>query len=440
MMPGPEFSEEVGPMTLEKVGTTYSMMRRGEISAEEFLFLQEQACPSFGTCAFMGSAHTMQVMAEAMGLTVPTSANIPYSQKELFTNARRAGERIVEMINEGLTTRKILTKEAFENAVMVHAAISGSTNALLHLPVIAKEAGVKLTLDVFDKLNAKIPTLVNVRPTGVHTTTMFWYAGGVQRVIKELQRILHMDCLTVTGKTLRENLVDLEKKDYFRKVSRYLANWKILQNDVIKSMGKPLNKEGAIAILRGNLAPEGALVKKSAMDPSMRVFKGVAKPFDGQESALKAVFDGTVKAGDIVIIRYEGPKRGMPEQFYVTEAIASNKNLWAGVALITDGRFSGASRGPAIGHVSPEAMSGGPIAVVREGDIVLVDIPHKRLDVVGVEGREVGREEASKVLKKRLLRFNLPDGLAFNEGLLGIYARLATSGAKGGYIERGFST
>lgn len=438
MEPGPELGRGQGAMTLEKVGTIEGMLRRGEIEREEYEWLRQVACPSFGTCAFMGTAETMQAMAEALGLALPTSACVPASRRLILDLARRAGERIVANVEIGLRTRDILTPEAFHNALVVHAAIAGSTNALLHLPVIAREAGVKLALDDFDRVNRSIPWLTNVRPSGLHPTTYFWYAGGVQRIIRELRDHLELGCMTVTGRSLGENLRDLERGHFFERTSRYLVEYGLEPSEVIRPPAKPMGRQGSVAVLHGNLAPEGAVVKHSAVAPSMLRFTGRARPMEGQGEALRAVYRGQVRPGDVLIIRYEGPRRGCPEQFYVTEAIASKRELNEGVALVTDGRFSGASRGPVIGHVSPEAMAGGPLAAVEEGDLIAIDIPRRRIDVVGIDGREVGAARASEVLQGRLRRWRPPPWEA-PPGILSIYSQLATSAAEGGYFRRSFA-
>ena len=438
MEPGPELGRGQGAMTLEKVGTIHSMLMRKQIGRDEYEWLREVACPNFGVCAFMGTAETMQVMAEALGLALPTTACVPSSRRLILDLAREAGERIMANIETGLRTKDILTKEAFENALTVHAAIAGSTNALLHLPVIAREAGLSLDLEDFDAINRKTPWLTNVRPSGFYPTTHYWYAGGTQRILRELRTHLHMDCMTITGRTLGQNLRALERRGFFEKARRYLAEFNLDAPDVIRTKEKPMGEGGSISILRGNLAPGGAVVKHSAVVPEMRKVKGRAHPVEGQDAALKAIYQGKVKPGDILIIRYEGPRRGCPEQFYVTEAIASSKELNESVALITDGRFSGASRGPAIGHVSPEAMAGGPIAVVDTGDLIEIDIPGRRLNVVGIHGKEVGVRRASAELKRRLRSWKAMEWTA-PAGILSIYAELATSAAEGGYFRRRFA-
>ena len=438
MEAGPELGRGQGAMTLEKVGTIDSMLRRGEIERDEYEWLREVSCPNFGTCAFMGTAETMQVMAEALGLALPTAACVPASRRLILELARQAGAQIVRNVEVGLRTRDVLSWESFENALMLHAAIAGSTNALLHLPVIAREAGFKLTLEDFDRIHRRTPWLANVRPSGFHPTTMFWYAGGAQYLIRELKGQLHMDAMTVTGKTLAENLEALEKHAFFDRVVRYLVERNLDAADVLRPASKPMGKGGAVSILHGNLAPDGAVVKHSAVAKAMWKLRGRAKPVEGQDGALRAIFRNDVRAGDILIIRYEGPRRGCPEQFYVTEAIASNRALNESVALVTDGRFSGASRGPAIGHVSPEAMAGGPVAVVEEDDLIEIDIPRRRLDVVGVDGKEVGVERATAILKERLKRWK-PMEWEAPPGILSVYAELATSAADGGYFRRSFA-
>ncbi len=433
IVPGGVMAEGPGMVTLEQVGTFHSMLKRGEISTEEYLSKTRSSCPTCGACAFMGTANTMQVMAEALGLALPTSAVHPAYLNSFYRLAREAGKRVVELVEENLTPSRIVTRNSIENAVMIHSAIGGSTNALLHIPAIAREAGVNVGIDLFDELHREIPFLLNCRPSGRYPTSLFWYAGGVQAVIRELKDYLHMDELTVTGKTLEENLKELESSGFFEKSAEYLKNYELNVRDVLASVNEPLSREGAIAVLRGNLAPDGAVVKKIAVDPQMLVHKGSAKVFDSQEEALKAIFDGEIARGDVVVIRYAGPKGlGMPEMFYVTEAIASNEELSRTVALVTDGRFSGASRGPCIGHVSPEAAEGGPIAFLEDEDLVEIDIPERKLNIVGLKGSEAENEEIEAVLKERAKEWRPKK--RFTRGVLALYTSTATSPSKGGYI------
>ena len=421
-------------MSLEQVGTIYAQLERGEISREEYGFLREHACPSRGACNFYGTAGTMQVMAEALGLALPGSACRPMHLFMMDRGCREAGNRIVEAIKEGLTAGDILTEKAFDNAIVVHAATGGSTNALLHLPAIAREASVRFDLERVQEINDRVPFITNVRPNGDHTDDLLWYAGGVPRIMWELRDFLHLDAMTTTGRTLGENLESLKKSGWYEQMPRFLANYGLRVEDVIHPASAPIQHRGALAILRGNLAPQGAVARRTSIDPAVHHFVGRARVFERQDDALQAVFQKKVRPGDAVIIRYEGPKAsGMPEQFYVTEAIASDPELRASVALITDGRFSGGSRGPCIGHVSPEAATGGPIALVEEDDLILVDINARRLDIVGVAGRELRPVEVERVLEDRRARWQRPV-LPQKRGLLALYSHLASSADEGGVL------
>jgi len=337
-------------ITLEQVGTIYSEQKRKEMGKEEYDFLREYACPTYGTCAFLGTALTMQSLAEVLGLALPTSAVCPATSFEIRRLAQDAGSRIVELIDEKLTADRILTKDAFENAMIVHAAMAGSTNALLHLPAIMKELGFKFSLKRVSKINDEVPFIANVRPSGEHPANRLWFAGGVQKVMLELREYLNLDCMTVTGRTAGENLEELERTGFFKKRPLFLENYGLKVKDVIKSVDAPITKSGAIVVLKGNIGT--GIIKCSAVDENMFNFTGPARVFDSQEDAMKAIFGGKIRGGECIILRYEGPKaNGMPEQFYVTEAISSNEKFNTSVALLTDGRFSGASRGPCIGHI-----------------------------------------------------------------------------------------
>ncbi|MFX1520374.1 MAG: dihydroxy-acid dehydratase [Promethearchaeota archaeon] len=429
--------EDVGPhwMTLEQVATFDSQRRRGKLSTEKYQFLAKFGCPTPGACAFMGTACTMQIMSEALGMALPTSALALSTGFEITRLARKAGKQVLYLIEQGLSAGKILTKEAFENAIMVHAAIAGSTNALLHIIAIAAEGGIEITHDDFDFINRRIPYLTNIRPSGRHPSSFFWYSGGTQFVMKQLMDQLHLDTLTVTGETVEENIKNLEKDNYFEKIVTYLENYQVTRDDVIRNKSKPFSETGSIAILKGNIAPEGAVVKVTAVDPAMHKFTGKAKVFDSQDDAVKAIFDEKIESGDAVIIRYEGPKgNGMPEQFYATEAIASDPKLNISVALLTDGRFSGASRGPCIGHVSPEAAEGGTIAFLDDNDLIEIDIPNRRLALVGVKGQSLEAEEVSKVLVERKKIWK-PSPRKFMTGMLAFYTQHATSASKGGRMK-----
>ena len=422
-------------LTLEQLGAYSAKFERGEITEKELCFAKENACPSCGACSFMGTASTMQVTAEALGLALPGTALLPATSPDLLKAAYNAGKRAVELAKEGLLPSDILTEKAFENAIMVHAAIAGSSNSLLHIPAIAHEIGIELNAEKFDEIHRKIPYILNIRPSGFYPGEYFYYAGGVPGIMEEIKEYLHLDVLTVTGKTLGENLEELKKNGYYERCYAELEKRNIRKEDIIKTVKNPIQKQGAIAILKGNLAPEGAVIKHSAVPKEMQDTVLKAKPFNSEEEALKAVLTGKINPGDAIIIRYEGPKgSGMPEMFYTTEAIASDLKLSASTALITDGRFSGATRGPAIGHVSPEASEGGPIAFIEEGDLIRIDVKNRVLSIIGIAGKEVSFEEIKKILEERKKKWKKPEP-KYKKGPLAIYTRFAVSPMKGGYIE-----
>ena len=428
---------EAGPdlLTLEQIGAYSAMCQRGEITEEKLTYYKQNACPSCGACSFMGTASTMQIMAEALGLMLPGSALMPATCPELKEMAYKAGRQVMELVKAGLKVSDIVTMEAFENAIMVHAAISGSTNSLLHIPAMAHELGMEIDADTFDRMHRGAHYLLDIRPAGKWPAQFFYYAGGVPAVMEEIKSMLHLDVMTVTGKTLGENLEELKQNGFYEKCSVSLEKWGLKRTDVIRPFDNPIGSDGTVAILRGNLAPEGSVVKHSAVPAEM--FQAVlkARPFDCEEDAIAAVLSRKIRPGDAVFIRYEGPKgAGMPEMFYTTEAISSDPGLGKSIALITDGRFSGASKGPAIGHVSPEAADGGPIALVEEDDLIRIDIPARVLEIIGVKGRELPPEEIDKILEER--RANLkPREPKYKKGVLKIYSEHAVSPMKGGYME-----
>ncbi|HBN04595.1 MAG TPA: dihydroxy-acid dehydratase [Bacteroidales bacterium] len=428
---------DAGPelLTLEQIGMYSAMYERGEISKEKLEFYKHNACPSCGACSFMGTASTMQVMAEALGLMLPGSALMPATGSDLREFAKKAGEQAVWLAERDLTPKKIVTMESFENAIMVHAAISGSTNSLLHIPAIAHEFGFEIDGDTFDRLHRGAHYLLNIRPAGEWPAQFFYYAGGVPAVMEEIKDMLHLDVMTVTGKTLGENLEELKKNGFYDKCQSYLDQWKLKKEDVIRPFDKPFGTDGSIAILKGNLAPDGAVVKHTAVPKEM--FNAVlrARPFDCEEDAIHAVLTHEIKPGDAVIIRYEGPKgSGMPEMFYTTEAIASDAELGSTIALLTDGRFSGASKGPAIGHISPEAAEGGPIALVEEGDLIEISIPDRILRIVGIRGERKADAEIDQILTARKAAWE-PKNNRYTKGVLRQFAQSAVSPMKGGYME-----
>lgn len=428
---------EAGPdlLTLDDMGKYSAMFQRGEITEEKFNFYKHNACPSCGACSFMGTAGTMQVMSEALGLMLPGSALMPATCKELKEYAKEAGKQAVRLALMGLKSHDIVTEKSFENAIMVHAAISGSTNALLHLPAIAHSFGITIDAKTFDRIHQNAHYILNVIPAGHWPAQYVYYAGGVPRIMEEIKSVLHLDVMTVTGKTLGENLEDVKKSGYYERGEEYLKAHGIKRTDIIRTFDEPLGANGTIGILYGNLAPEGAVVKHSAVPKEM--FKKIlsARPFDSEEDAIAAILHKEIRPGDAVFIRYEGPKgSGMPEMFYTGEAICSDPELAASVALITDGRFSGASKGPVIGHVSPEAADGGPIALVEEGDLIEIDIDARILRICGVNGERKSPEEMEEILKGRREKWSPRPG-RYQDGVLKLFSEHAVSPMKGGYME-----
>lgn len=368
----------------EGVGTC----AQGKISEEELTRIEESACPTCGSCAGMFTANTMNCLAEALGIALPGNGTIPASFGARKALAKKAGIQIMEMLKRDIMPRDIFTLEAFRNAIALDMAIGGSTNTVLHLLAIAYEAGVELDLDEFDKISARVPNIVKLSPaTTVFISEELYYAGGISAVLKQLydHKLINGETITVTGKKLADNI----------------AGAQVLDAKVIRPLDNPFSQEGGIAILRGNLAPDGAVVKQSAVVPEMRVHEGPARVFNSEEEAFEAIMGGKIKAGDVIVVRYEGPKGGpgMREMLSPTAAICG-MGLDSEVALITDGRFSGGSRGAAIGHISPEAAEGGPIGIIEEGDIIQIDMP-KRLLNVKLSDEEIKNRMAAFVAHQR---------------------------------------
>ena len=360
---------------------------------------------------------------------------LPACSPLLTDAAHKAGKQILKLAELGLRPRNMVTRESFENAVMVHAAISGSTNSLLHIPAIAREFGIDFDAELFDRLHRGAHYLLDIRPAGRWPAQYFTYAGGVPRVMEEIRSVLHLDAMTVTGKTLGENLDDLKNSGYYNRCDEACAKVGLHWQDIIRPYDKAIGTNGAIAILKGNLAPDGAVIKHTACPKEMFQATLRARPFDCEEDALAAVLRHDIQPGDAVFIRYEGPKgSGMPEMFYTSEAISSDPALGKSIALITDGRFSGASTGPSIGHVSPEAAEGGPIALVEEGDLIRIDIPARRLDIVGIAGCELPPEEVAAVLAERKAAWVKPEG-KYPRGVMKLFTQNARSSMEGGGME-----
>ena len=385
------------------------LVKEGKL--DELKKLEESALPGPGSCAGLFTANTMNILSEAMGMMLPGASTVPAVEARRIWYAKWTGMRIVKMVEEGLTPDKILTRKALENAIAVDMALGGSTNSVLHLEALAYELGIDLPLEVFDEISRKVPHIVDISPAGRHFVVDLDRAGGVPAVLKRLGEagLIHKDALTVTGKTIWENVKDAIVKD----------------EEVIRPLDKPYHPFGGLAILKGSLAPNGAVVKASAVKKELWKFKGKARVFDQEEDAVKAIRNGEIEPGTVIVIRYEGPRGGpgMREMLTATAAVMA-LGLGDKVALVTDGRFSGATRGPAIGHVSPEAAVGGPIALVQDGDEILIDIENRRLDLL-VDEKELQRRREEWKPKVKPLR----------RGILRRYAKMALSADKGGALE-----
>jgi dihydroxy-acid dehydratase len=380
----------------------------------------------------MGSASTGQVMAEALGLALPGSALVPAPLTKLLRYARATGKAAVGLIQANLTARRILTRDAFENAIILHAATGGSTNALLHLPVIAREAGVDIGIDDFDRIHRRVPVLANVKTTGKYPVEYFWYAGGVPAVMLELRDMLHQNCLTVTGKTVGENLDEIAASPvYFAERRGYLNNVKAAKDEIIRPRSDPFGTDGGVAVLYGNLAPGGAMIKTFSVPKEMHVHTGPARVFDFEEEAVHALVSRKITLGDVLVIRYEGPRaNGMPEMYYAAAILSADRVLNTTTAIVTDGRYSGAMQGPCIGHVAPEALDGGPIALVEENDLIEINAPERRLAIAGVKDEHRPADEIEEILAQRRSIWKAPRPRHSN-GILSLYSRVARSTAEG---------
>lgn len=383
----------------------------GTMTQEELCEYEEKVCPTCGSCSGMYTANSMNCLTEAIGMGLRGNGTIPAVYSERIRLAKHAGMKIMELVEKDIKPRDIMTEKAFMNALTVDMALGCSTNTMLHIPAIAREAGVDLNLDIANELSAKTPNLCHLAPAGPTYMEDLNEAGGVYAVMNELSKknLLNLDCMTANGTTIGENIKNCVNKD----------------PEVIRPLENPYSETGGIAILKGNLAPDSGVVKRSAVVPEMMVHEGPARVFDCEEDAIAAIKGGKIVAGDVVVIRYEGPKGGpgMREMLNPTSAIAG-MGLGSSVALITDGRFSGASRGASIGHVSPEAAVGGPIALVEEGDIIRVDIPANKLDVL----------VSDEVLAERRAKWQ-PREPKVTTGYLSRYRELVTSGNRGAVLE-----
>lgn len=408
---GPMLSGRYNGKRLSLVRDTFELVgkvNKGEVSQEEAQEIEMCACPGQGSCQGLYTANTQSCLVEAMGMSLPGCGTALAVSAKKDRIAAESGELIVNLTRRNVLPRTIMRKEAFENAIMVDMAMGGSTNTILHLIAIAHEAGIELPLDLFDKISRHMPRITNIRPGGEYFMEDVEWAGGVPAVLKQLQAKLK-NCATLNGKT----------------VGQIAREAKVYDEDVIRSAKNPYSHEGGITILKGSLAPEGAVVKQSAVSPKAMKISGKARVFDSEEKAMKAVLDKEIKKGDIVVIRYEGPRGGpgMREMLSVTAAIVG-MGLDDSVGLITDGRFSGGTRGPCIGHVSPEAASGGPIGIVKDGDQIMVDIPRKRLDL------KIPAAEITERHKK----WKAPEAKV-KTGYLARYAKMVGPSSKGAVFE-----
>jgi dihydroxy-acid dehydratase len=392
---------------LSSVFEAVGAVKAGNMSIEELNQLEECACPGCGSCSGMYTANSMNCLTEVLGMGLPGNGTIPAVYAERIRLAKYAGIRVMELLVRGIRPSDIMTDKAFHNALTVDMALGCSTNTVLHLTAIAYESGIQLDLNMINHISENTPNLCKLSPAGSHHIEDLYFAGGIQAVMKELSKkdLIHMDCLTVMGKLVKENLAKAENRDV----------------TVIRDIDNPYSATGGIAVLRGNLAPEGAVVKRSAVDPAMMSHRGPARVFDSEADASEAIMNQSISKGEVVVIRYEGPKGGpgMQEMLTPTSALAG-MGLDKQVALITDGRFSGATRGAAIGHVSPEAAEGGPIAIVRDGDIISINLQK------GILHLELTEAE----IQQRLAKWTAPSP-KITKGYLGKYAKLVSSASTG---------
>ena len=406
MLPG-EFKGK--SVDLINVYEAVGAVSAGKMSEEDLLELEQCACPGPGSCAGLFTANTMACITEAIGMSLPYCATTHAVAGKKIRIARESGEQILNLIKNDITPSKIMTQSAFENAVAVDMALGGSSNTTLHVPAIANELsekGIVVDLNLFDEFSKKIPHITSISPAGVHSMLDLDKAGGIPGVLKVLETKLDMEVLTCTGGSLKENIKDA----------------KVLDENVIRSLDNPIHPEGGIAVLKGNLAPKGSVIKQGAVDPDMMKHEGPAKVYNSEEDCVESIFKGEINEGDVIVIRYEGPKGGpgMREMLNPTSAISGMEIK--SVALITDGRFSGGTRGPCVGHVSPEAMADGPLAAVKNGDIIKIDIPNRILEFDVTEAE----------IKKRIKEAIKPDRNI--KGCLARYMKLATSADEGAVL------
>ena len=410
MLGGCDFDGRASDVTsiLEALG----MLKAGKIDEATYNKLEDCAAPGFGSCSFLGTANTMCCVAEALGLCLPGTATIPAAYADRLRAAKESGRQIIRLVEQGITALQIINRRAIENAIRVVMAIGGSTNTALHLPAIAYEANCDISIDLFEELSRTTPHIAKMNPAAPSNVPDFHHAGGIPAVMKEILPLLNDDALTVTGKTVAENIAHAEVKD----------------RNIIRTMKNPWAGEGGLTVLRGNLAPNTGITKPAAIAPEMHKFTGQAHCFNCEEEADHAILDGQIREGEVIVIRYEGPKGG-PGMREMAKAmkLLYGRGLALSTALVTDGRFSGTNNGCFVGHISPEAAEGGPIAIVQDGDLISIDIANRSLHL------HVSEEE----IRTRLGRWQKPEP-KFRKGYLALYARLAESADKGAIIRHRF--
>lgn len=384
------------------------MLKAGEIDEHTYRMLEDCVTPTCGSCSFLGTANTMCCLAEAMGMCLSGSATIPATRADRLRAAQESGRKIVELVKDGITARAIINHRSIENAIRINAAIGGSTNAALHIPAIGYEADCEITMDLFESLSRSTPYIAQINPASAANVPDFHEAGGIPAVMKELLPLLNGDVMTVDGRTVAENVEHAEVRD----------------RTIIAHPADPWSDEGGLAVLRGNLAPDTAITKPAAIDPGMHTFTGKAHVFDSEEDANQAILDGGVSEGEVLVLRYEGPKGGPGmREMYTAMKLLYGRGLALTTAVVTDGRFSGTNRGCFVGHISPEAAEGGPLAIVRDGDTVTIDIPKRSLHL----------HLSDTEITDRLSRWERPEP-TIRRGYLALYSRLATSADRGALI------
>ncbi len=395
------------------VSEAFGMYKSRQISLEEYRTVEDLSCPTCGSCSFMGTANTMCCLAEALGMSLTDGAAIPAVYADRLRLAEQSGEAICHLVQQGITARNVITRQSMENAIRVCMAIGGSTNAILHLTAIAYEAELKMNVpEAFEQFNRDTPTLAKVYPAGNHDMEAFWQAGGIPRVVDNLQSMLNMDVMTCTGKTMKENIQNFQY--------RFPEN-----PEVIRGMDDPFDTTGGLAVMRGNLAPRTGISKPTAIDPGVRQFTGTAVVFDSDHQATQAILNGDIQAGSVVVIRYEGPKGGPGMmEMYKSLKYLRGMGMHKSTAVITDGRFSGTNNGCFIGHISPEAAEGGPIAIVENGDKISIDVNQGSVHL-HLTDNEIAR---------RLQKWKKPEP-KIQKGYLSLYARLASSADEGAVIK-----